>query len=156
MLDPTSSFLDLSSRFSQSPLTLVIWFEHAQIICKEAWPWSNREHVLFSRACSVSQTGQTDRQTDELPPNDQMWGSLMLAPNYWCKQSWHLCYHWDNNFHLHYFNMLITFYAPCSASMFCCLETVQSVVSLTKPSALSMVVTGYRHLKWWTLNLFSA
>ena len=34
-----------------------------------------------SRACSVTQTGHMDRRTDELPPNDQMWGSLTLAPN---------------------------------------------------------------------------
>ena len=46
---------------SRSPLTLVIWFEHAQIIGKEVW--YNREHVLFSRTCSVSQTGHTDRWT---------------------------------------------------------------------------------------------
>ena len=61
MLDPTSSFLDLSFRFSRSSLTPVIWLEHAQIIGKESWP--NREHVLFLRACSVSQSGHTDRWT---------------------------------------------------------------------------------------------
>ena len=71
--------LGLSSRVLDL-LWLGLWsFEHAQIIGKEVW--HNREHVLFLRACSVSQTGHTDRRTDELPPNDQMWGSLTLAPN---------------------------------------------------------------------------
>ena len=57
MLDPTSSFLGLSSRVLD---LLWLWsFEYVQIIGKEAW--NNREHVLFSHACSVSQTGHTDR-----------------------------------------------------------------------------------------------
>ena len=32
---------------------------------------------------TVRTDGQTDRRTDELPANDQMWGSLTLAPNYY-------------------------------------------------------------------------
>ena len=53
--------LGLSSRVLD---LLWVWlrsFEHAQIIGKEAW--HKREHVLFSHACTVSQTGHTDRRT---------------------------------------------------------------------------------------------
>ena len=73
MLDPTSSLL----ASSRSPLTLIIKFDHAQIMGKEAW--HNREHVLFSHSCSVSQTGNTDRRTDELPVNDQSGGTIDRA-----------------------------------------------------------------------------
>ena len=57
--DPIFSFLAFLPGFS----IYFDWlFEHALIIGKEAW--HNREHVLFLRACSVSQTGHTDRRTD--------------------------------------------------------------------------------------------
>ena len=52
---------------SQSPLTLIIWFEHVQIIGKEAR--HNREHMLLSRTCSVSQTGHADRRTSSEQSN---------------------------------------------------------------------------------------
>ena len=74
--DPIFSFLAFLPGFS----IYFDWlFEHALIIGKEAW--HNREHVLFLRACSVSQTGHTDRRTDASGERSNV-GLLTLAPNY--------------------------------------------------------------------------
>jgi hypothetical protein len=72
-LNPTFIFLAFLPEFSISSLII----EHTLIIDREAW--HKREHVLF---CAHAQSAKLDRQTDELPLNDQMLGSLPLAPNY--------------------------------------------------------------------------
>ena len=47
-------------------------------MCNDRQSWN---HVFHTHAYYV-QPGQTDTQLNALPPNDQMWSSIMLTPKY--------------------------------------------------------------------------